>query len=314
MSRMSALEYARKYWNLEVPIINDDNEIVSYENVKLKKYRLYQGWNPEKGGGPPPGQTDLLSVASGYAYNMFKQKKKLELRVKNVWGSEVFLTFRTMEEFRPLLPRAVQAFSGKGSPEDVQLTLQLAARCGVRAAVGGLQQYCDEVVDTPYPRLGLDCNGFVGNYLRYKDSGKIWSYVDPVSSKTIINGDMGIASIVSKLGTQPVKSELDMFVPRRYVLGMVNAAGAVIDGGFGPVGHIMILDAANGAARQAAPAGASKKYQGRNCLWYSGVEATPAVGLSQIAYAILDIADNGVATVWRDEVKSEIRVKMYPVI
>jgi hypothetical protein len=313
MARMRPLDYAKKYWELEVPIMNDDNEIVRYEKVKFGKYRLYQGWNPNNVGGsqPPPGQTQLTGAIGTYALNLFKQKKSLELRVKNIWGYEVFMRFKTWDELRPLLPRATQAFSGKGSPEDVQLTLQLAARCGV-VAPGGLQHYCDERVDTNYPRLGLDCNGFVGNYLRYRNSETLWSYIDPVSSSTIINGDMGINSIVTRLGTQPVTNEDDMFTPRMHVLAMVNNAGTVIDGGFGPVGHIMIFEQINSGKKQSVFPPIPKEYLKGKYLWYSGVEATPAVGLSRIAYAILKIAANGVATVWRSEVNSLINVKIYP--
>ncbi len=312
MARMRALDYAKKYWDLEVPIFNDDNELLRYEKVNFKKYRLYQGWAPtNNGGSPPPGHVDFVNAVIGYAYRLFQKKKPLELRVKNVWGADVFMTFRSQSELGPLLPRAVMAFSGKGSPEDVQLTLQLAARCGVTAPEA-LQAYCDERVDPHYPRLGLDCNGFVGNYLRYRDSGTIWSYVDPVSSSTIINGDMGINTIVNRLGTQPVTNEDALFTPRMHVIAMVDAAGNVIDGGFGPVGHIMIFDAINSVKRQSVSPPVPKQYRSGKYLWYSGVEATPAVGLSRIAYAILKIAGNGVATIWRSEVQGLINAKIYP--
>jgi len=310
MSTMGPMEYARKYWNLEFPIINDDNEIVRYESVRFAKYRLYQGWNPKKGGGPPPGQTELLSALNSYAYGFFKQNKRLELRVKNIWGSTVYLQFKTAAEMQKLLPRVAQAFSGKGSPEDVQLTLQLAARCGV--APNGLQRYCDELVDTQYPRLGLDCNGFVGNYLRYRNSETQWNFYDPVSSNTIINGDMGINSIVTKVAPEPVKSVDEMLAPRMHVLGMVDSAGRVIDGGFGAIGHIMITQAHNWGLQEALPP-MPKQYLGQRYLMYSGVEATPAVGLSDFKYTILNIAKNGVATVWRDKVFGAINVKIYPV-
>ena len=313
MSTMTPTEYARKYWNLSVPIINDDNQIVNYEPVRFGKYRLYTGWNPKKdgGGGPPPGQSDLYSAINTYAHGFFNKKKPLELRVRNVWGAETFLTYRSWKEFQPAVTRAMQAFSGKGSPEDVQLTLQLARRVGI-VAQGGLQQYCDERVDPNYPRLGLDCNGFVGNYLRYRNSSTIWWDVDPVSSSQIINGDMGITSIVTKLSPQPVKNVDDMVTPKMHVLAMVDKSGVVIDGGFGPVGHIMITEATHWGYHDALSP-MPKEYLGKRYLTYSGVEATPAVGLSDFKYTILKMNDNGVATVWRDKVFGAINVKIYPV-
>lgn len=310
MATMGPMEYARKYWDLEFPIINDDNEIVTYDRVRFGKYRLYTGWNPKKGGGPPPGQTEFYSAVSSYAYRLFAQKKRLELRVKNVWGDVVYLQYKTAGEMRETLARAVQPFSGKGSPEDVQLTLQLAARCNL--APNGLQRYCDELVDTQYPRLGLDCNGFVGNYLRYRNSDTKWNSYDPVSSKTIINGDMGINSIVTKVAPEPVKNVDEMLAPRMHVFGMVDGAGKVIDGGFGPIGHIMITQAHNWGLQEAMPP-IPKQYHGKQYLLYSGVEATPAVGLSDFRYTILNIAKNGVATVWRDKVFGALNVKIYPV-
>lgn len=313
MSTITPMEYARKYWDLSVPIINDGNQVVDHENVKFGKYRLYQGWNPKKegGGGPPPGQQEFYSAVNTYAHGFFRKNKPLELRVKNIWGSTMFLTFRSWGELSPLMPRAVQAFSGKGSPEDVQLTLQLALRCGI-VTRGGLQAYCDEMVDPNYPRLGLDCNGFVGNYLRYRNSGTQWWHIDPVSSNEFINADMGINSIVTKLAPQPVKNVDDMLPPRMHVLAMVNNAGAVIDGGFTGVGHIMITQAHHWGFNDALSP-IPKPYTGGKYLTYSGVEATPAVGLSDFKYTILKIADNGVATVWRDKVFGALNVKIYPV-
>lgn len=49
-------------------------------------------------------------------------------------------------------------FMGKGSVADLQLTLRLVQRYGLEKP-GDLQQYADA-------NLGLDCNGFVGNYTR----------------------------------------------------------------------------------------------------------------------------------------------------
>ncbi len=311
MDTIGPMEYARKYWDVAVPIINDDNEITRYEKVKFGKYRLYQGWDPKKGGGPPPGQTEFISAVSTYAHNLFRQNKKLELQVTNIWGSKVLMTFRTWNELRPLLPRAAQPFSGKGTPEDVQLTLQLAARCGV-VLPGGLQQYCDERVDPNYPRLGLDCNGFVGNYLRYRNSSTLWWYNDIVSTNNFINGDMGINTIAIKTAPKPVKNVDDMLTPRMHVLAMVNNAGAVIDGGFGDVGHIMITQAHHWGLQEAMSP-IPKQYLGGRYLTYSGVEATPAVGLSDFKYTILKMDNNGVATVWRDKVFGAIRVKIFPV-
>jgi hypothetical protein len=201
----------------------------------------------------------------------------------------------------------VQAFSGKGSPEDVQLTLQLAARCGI--ANGGLQRYCDEKVDT-YARLGLDCNGFVGNYLCYRDSKYSWNF-STINTKPPIHGNIGIKTICEQLGSKPILNVKEMYIPRIYVMAMVNGAGMVVDGGWTEVGHIMVTQAHHWGFSP-VPA-APKEYSGKHFLSYLGVEANPISGVADFKYSILNIADNGVATVWQDKLFSSISVKIYPV-
>src|SRR5262249_53059217 len=54
--------------------------------------------------------------------------------------------------------RLYNAYTGKGSPEDIALTLRLAVRFGLVAGdTKSLQDYCDKY-------LGLDCSAFVCNY------------------------------------------------------------------------------------------------------------------------------------------------------
>ena len=53
----------------------------------------------------------------------------------------------------------VRTFVGKGTPGDIAGTLRLALRYGlVKPDTASLQAYCDTYI-------GLDCSGFVGNYL-----------------------------------------------------------------------------------------------------------------------------------------------------
>lgn len=305
---MDPMYYARKYRELEIPIINDDNEITGYEKVDFSKYRMHQGWKDDVF---PPGQMEFVNAVNNYASNLYKQGKRLSVNVRNVWDTAIFLTPDSYRDslYNSIITRAVQAFSGKGSPEDVQLTLQLAARCGV-VAKGGLQRYCDEKVDD-YARLGLDCNGFVGNYLCYRDSKFSWNF-STINTKPPIHGNMLIGTgICNQLGSKPVSNVNEMLIPRIYVLALVDGAGTVIDGGWAQVGHIMVTQAHHWGFSP-VPA-APKEYSGKHYLSYLGVEATPAVGLADFKYSILNIAGNGVATVWRDKVFGHIPVKIYPV-
>lgn len=308
MATMDPMYYARKYRELEIPIINSDNEVVSYEKVDFNKYRMHQGWG-QKPQVFPPGQMEFVNAVNTYASGLYKQGKRLQVMVRNIWDAAIVLTPDNYRDslYNSIITRAVQAFSGKGSPEDVQLTLQLAARCGV--ANKGLQKYCDEKVDN-YSRLGLDCNGFVGNYLCYKDSAFSWHF-STIDAKPSIHGNMGIKTICDLLRAKPVSNEKEMYTPRNYVLGMVDNTGTVIDGGWSTVGHVMITQAHHWGYSP-IPA-APKEYSGKHYLSYLGVEATPGVGLADFKYSILKIAGNGVATVWRDKVFGHIPVKIYPV-
>ncbi|HEX6279707.1 MAG TPA: hypothetical protein VFZ49_06775 [Pyrinomonadaceae bacterium] len=307
MAIMGPMEYARKYWNLEFPILNDNNEIVGFDRVRFAKYRLHNGAG--KDAKEPPGLSDFRSAVVNYAYGFFKQGRSLEMKVKNVWGDVYHMGAKTSKEFQPFLVRAVQAFYGKGSPEDVQLTLQLAVRCGV--ITNGVQQYCDHQVDK-YARLGLDCNGFVGNYLRYRNSVTKWNYYDK-NSRNSINGETMIRDMCTSLGTKMIGNTDEMSVPQVHVLGRVDSNGTVInqyssDG----IAHVMITQAQHWGRQDALPP-IPKEYVGRQYLRYSGVESTPDVGLSDFQYTILNVAKNGVATVWRDKVFSSIKAKIYPV-
>src|SRR5262249_23620245 len=60
---------------------------------------------------------------------------------------------------------ARSAFMGKGSPEACRIVLQLARRWGLAP---NLQAYADSY-------LGLDCNGFVGNYLWHVVQKNPWT-------------------------------------------------------------------------------------------------------------------------------------------
>lgn len=77
-----------------------------------------------------------------------------------------------------------RTFVGKGSPEDIAGTLELAVRYGLVAAdTASLRKYCDQYI-------GLDCSGFVTNYLDLAYDADIdpmnksaTSYRDPASSR-----------------------------------------------------------------------------------------------------------------------------------
>ena len=306
MAEMGPGEYARKYWDTQVPIINDNNEIVRYEKVEFNKYRLFSGATA-KPPVPPPGKEEFSQAAKKYAYRLIDMEKPVKLVVRNVWGGKHELIVSTKETFNKVVVRAVQAFSGKGSPEDVQLTLQLAARCGV--ATKGLQQYCDERVDD-YARLGLDCNGFVGNYLMYKSDNVKWTLEGPGKSWN----DTGIATIVGTCTSKRAITDVDdMFNARVFIIARIDSKGNVINQfSGGQVAHIVITEAQCWGKREVWPP-VPKEYLKGRYMWYSTVESTPGVGLSLGMYAILKMDNNGAALLYRDNVKTFMNAKIFPI-
>jgi hypothetical protein len=74
------------------------------------------------------------------------------------------IEFANRTEIGPFMARS---FYGKGSPEDCQIVLQLALLVGGIKSAAALQDWANG-------NLGLDCNGFVGNYLNHVVQGYGW--------------------------------------------------------------------------------------------------------------------------------------------
>src|SRR5262245_52625418 len=128
------VQYAERYWSMEVPF--SDGSV----RVHVDKYHI---------GHPADAQGKLWSKLKDHFHKHRDKSYALSLIVNRVQHD-----FRSTDE---LLRRVVSPYYGKGSPEDCQITLQIAVMLG-ESSKGQLQKYCDDY-------LGLDCNGFVGNYL-----------------------------------------------------------------------------------------------------------------------------------------------------
>lgn len=82
--------------------------------------------------------------------------------LRQAFGAAVHL--KDAEVLRRLKPSLMHVHSGKGSPEEVAAVLHLVARYklydkAIADQAAGVRDYCDKYI-------GLDCNGFVGNYAR----------------------------------------------------------------------------------------------------------------------------------------------------
>lgn len=105
-----------------------------------------------------------------------------------------------------------------------------------------LQDYADA-------NLGLDCNGFVGNYLWHSKNGNPWNKLG------LGNHDLGPDALISGYfdNKKLVESWEAIDPSKSYILGMVDNHGKIIPGGGGSVadaGHIAITEPHRQDSRQ----------------------------------------------------------------
>ena len=122
-------------------------------------------------------------------------------------------------------------FAGKGSPEACQAVLQLAHYWGLAPDV---QAYADSA-------LGLDCNGFVGNYL--------WHLKNPWTDLGARDHDLGPDSPIQTGYFDHYQHRLldrweSLDTSKMYIMMKVGTDGVVINGGgdAAHAGHIVITE------------------------------------------------------------------------
>jgi len=262
MSAMSPVRYAERYLNLQVSF--DDGP----KTVGITKYHI----------GDPDSEQGLLwqALKEHVQKNQKSPGWRLRLRVNGEPAE-----FSNAEELRY---RVVSPFYGKGSPEDCQIVLQLAVLLRPNVGKSTLQAYCNS-------HLGLDCNGFVGNYIFRVLRGNGWrsnvsdSAIGPSSTITqIMNGPGGV-----------VVHDVDEMVPNRlYVLAEVDSSNRIIPGGPSSTpGHIVITEPGRyinsfmSMNLDPAVSGAV----GNPAFW--GAESTGGIGLVQSWYVIRQLTNGG---------------------
>lgn len=218
---MTPLDYARRYWKLQVPMGTGPDATV--QTVKIHQYRLV---NMTGGASPSLTAKDRLL---GEAKKALLKDKTVEVQVvlSRDPGQRQSFIFTQWSDLAVILLRP---FIGKGSPEEVQVALQLAVRYGLTSEAN-LQQYADD------SRIGLDCNGFVGNYLRQRNDGSLKWY--GMSSDTTSSSSR-IRDLLQKEGRQVKK--VDELTPEGiYMMGLVDGSGEVVNTSV-PAGHVTITE------------------------------------------------------------------------
>jgi len=199
------------------------------DKIKVRKYRLasiarfYDPAGTKKFIEKLEGNSDDIELTVDTSngptkVTLYGKKSKVPTGSFNQWAAMARYTFK-----------------GKGAPEHCQLVLQLASHWGILD--GSMQDYADKY-------LGLDCNGFVGNFLWHDGAAK----PKPWTDLGVENHDKGPDCGISGYLDPPRKyvsdwDKLDESVP--YILGRVNAANQVIDGGgktIDTIGHVVIIE------------------------------------------------------------------------
>ncbi len=191
-------EYADRYRNLKVGFAEGD------VTVTIQRYHL----------GDPDGEADILvqSVKEFFDSHVKKDHTfKLDLVVN---GKPLSTTFIEVKG------HIAAPFWGKGSPEDCQIAAQLAVMMK-RTTRENLPRYCDT-------HLGLDCSGFVGNYLVHE------------MNKTGLGPSSAMDKFVA--AGQPVKDIKAINPANIHVFVEVDDDLNVISGGKAGAGHIVITE------------------------------------------------------------------------
>jgi hypothetical protein len=213
---MKPSDYKARYDNLIVPRKNG-----APDTVKLNRYRL--------------NHANYLNAKARSAFEskMYQHKINMELFIHDGKKTESLGDPALLSKnFFYWYKMAMICFTGKGAPEHCQIVLQLARHWGL--APDGLQAYADSA-------LGLDCNGFVGNYLWHGKLDQSWRQL---GLDQIEGPDTSIDGYFHHYATKYgwVSGWEDLEPSQTYILGMIGPNGRIIPGGKGPVGHIAISE------------------------------------------------------------------------
>jgi hypothetical protein len=276
---MTPFDFAQLYWNLPVAIVNEKDELLGWEITRVSQYRLARQTSKT----PETYDSDTTGALTefGNAVRPFDKKETKEIKVfiKKADNTVETKTFQSVEKHQ-LNSIATRAIWGKGSPEDVQITLQLAVRFGLISAKG-LRAYCDS------GKIGIDCNGFVGTYMR----DVLGKSVEP---NTVITGLMTQGRAINNL------NEIDNL--SIYIFGFLDSNNQVIaQYSGGQWGHIMIT---NPLGIEMIGVYNKKVYRSLRVL-----ESTGGSGLVESDYLLLN-GKNGVFKVYRGSKKSEMNVRI----
>jgi hypothetical protein len=223
-------KYKSYYEKLEVPLVDGGST-----TVNVHKYRLVNA--------PPSADFRRNQQAMDAFLDKLRGGVKVDLHVNLVPVKDDTPTGLQPVASSVLNQLSVMAryvYGGKGAPEHCQLVLQLVDHWNL--APDGLQRYADDA-------LGLDCNGFVGNYLWHARLGKPWT---EMGLNKHDGPDQTIDDYFDHRSQKLVSKWEDINSANIYILGEADEqTGKIIPGGSSDTGHITITEP--GVFRTAKP-------------------------------------------------------------
>jgi hypothetical protein len=281
---MSPSDYMKCYHRLQVPLIVDD-KVTGWAQVELSRYVLIVSRDQATGDviwddNHPDNQAAYDLLMNKLKEHFAPKAATLTVHVKPVAGGIEHAEFDTWQK---AWHYARKPFFGKGTPEEAQITLQLAQRFGLLAG-GTMQTYCDRY-------LGLDCNGFAGNYLVHGFREGDWQTAEPAGTDYLAHKTIGVIMRANGAAID----DLDDLVPASsYMLGLVGRSGKIIEQFEGnSFGHIVITQPPlkfDTAYRD------GKKVRQVPTMW--AVESTGGAGLGEWCAQFVG-AEDGIFTVRR---------------
>lgn len=189
-------------------------------------------------------------------------------------------------------------FAGKGSPEACQAVLQLANHWDLAPDV---QAYANS-------NLGLDCNGFVGNYIWHSLRGNPWTKLGAHSLD--LGPDSPIArGFYDKYKKGQVNRWESLDTTKMYLFLEAGTDGTVINGGTAAAtGHIVITEPNRKDDRIGD--GGEKSFAVR--VIESTIAHTP--GLWESWYTCISVNSNFVFSINREDMVPERRQKLFKIV
>ena len=294
---MTPTAYKTRYEHLQVPLADG-----STKELRVNQYRLR---------GVP--KHDVNEVAEKAFFDAL-QKNHVDMELRVDPGARTFRILHrsrdssfSVSEQTTTGPEKVDAsflnqlsimaryvFVGKGAPEHCQLVLQLVDHW--KLAPAGLQTWADKA-------LGLDCNGFVGNFLLHGQREAEWSALGV--GKHDEGPDVSIDGYFDR--RRAITRWEDLNPARSYILGRVDDAGNVIPGGsLANAGHIAITEP--GRFRPGTPGQAP-------AVWAVESTASHDPGLWESWYSLVKVNRWGIFTLNREAMiagHQKLRFKIAP--